>query len=136
MSRNPCVSRCSGKTIIYTYDFKKRALELHAQGISAKEIWRRAGFDLGMWRQDYPRECIKDWRKLVKEHGFEGLTRMQGVGATGRPRTRGVTDKDRIKRLELQVKYLEAENDFLTQLRARRAESNSGHNKNSRSSDK
>lgn len=43
-------------------------------------------------------------------------------------------DKAKLKRLELQVKYLKAENDFLAKLRAKRAESNSGLKKNTKSS--
>ena len=136
LSKNPCVVKCSQRSITYTYEFKKRALELHQQGVSAKEIWRRAGFDMSTWVHDYPKDCLKRWKKIAKKKGFEGLARHQGEGASGRPKTKGVTDADRIKRLELQVRYLKAENDFLAKLRAKRAESNSGHNKNLKSSDK
>ncbi len=136
LNMNPCVLKCSWKSITYTYDFKKRALDLHAEGVSSKEIWRRAGFDITKWRKKYTKDCIKDWKDIVKKKGFEGLEESRGKNATGRPKTKGVTDADRIKRLELQVRYLEAENAFLAQLRAKRAESNSGRNKNSRSLDK
>lgn len=122
LSKNPCVVRCTERSITYTYDFKKRALELQAQGVSFREIWRRAGFDLSTWKKDYAKDCLKGWRRIVRKSGFQGLTRSQGVGATGRPRTKGVSDADRIKRLELQVKYLEAENDFLAKLRAKKSE--------------
>jgi hypothetical protein len=108
-------------------------LELHAQGVSSNEIWRRSGFNLTKWRNDYARTCLKNWKKVVKKNGYEGLTRTRGSGG-GRPKTKGLTDADKIKRLELQVRYLKAENDFLAQLRAQRAESNSGQKKNSKSS--
>jgi hypothetical protein len=42
------------------------------------------------------------------------------------------SEKDKIKRLELQIRYLQAENAFLAKLRAKRAESNSGRMKNSK----
>ena len=132
--RNPCVFSCTERSVIYTYEFKKRALELHAEGISSKEIWRRAGFEIGRWKKDYCKDTMKDWKRIVKKKGVEGLSRLRGSQATGRPKTKGLTDADKIKRLELQVKYLEAENDFLAKLRAKRAESNSGHMKNSKSS--
>lgn len=134
MSKNPCIVKCSERSITYTYAFKKRALEQHAQGISANEIRRRAGFDISKRKRDYTKNCLKNWKKIVKKNGFEGLTISRGAGATGRPKTKGLTDADRIKRLELQVKYLEAENDFLAKLRANRAESNSGQRKNTKSS--
>jgi hypothetical protein len=40
-----------------------------------------------------------------------------------------------MKRMELQIKYLQAENDFLAKLRAKRAESNSGQKKNTKLSE-
>jgi transposase-like protein len=132
LSKNPCVFSCTERSIIYTYEFKKRALELHAQGVSSKEIWRRAGFDINGWKKDYCKDTVKDWKRIVKEKGFGGLSKLRGSQATGRPKTKGLTDADKIKRLELQVKYLEAENAFLAKLRAKRAESNSGQEKNSR----
>jgi transposase-like protein len=134
LSKNPCVFSCTLRSIIYTYEFKRRALELHTQGVSSKEIWRRAGFDISRWNKDYCKDTIKDWKRIVKMKGIVGLSKLRGSQATGRPKTKGVTDADKIKRLELQVRYLEAENDFLAKLRAKRAESNSGQNKNSRSS--
>jgi transposase-like protein len=135
LSKNPWVIKCSEKSISYSYEFKKQAIEQHSQGISSKEIWRRSGFDISKWKNDYTKDCLKNWKRIFKTKGYEGLAVLRGSKG-GRFKTKGVTDQDRIKRLELQVKYLEAENDFLAKLRATRAESNSGRNKNTRSSDK
>ena len=128
--KHPCILRCGERLITFTYDFKKHALELYAEGVSSKEIWRRAGLDIR--REDYPRECMKRWRRIVEKKGWEGLQESRGKNATGRPTTREMTPLEKIKRLELHVKYLKAENAFLAQLRAKRAESNSGRKKNSR----
>lgn len=133
MSGNPYVKKCSHKTVTYTYEFKIKVLEQYRHGVSAKEIWRGAGFDLSVWRNDYARECIKRWRKIVKKNGMQGLAYSQGMRATGRAKTKVVTDADKIKYLELKVRYLKAENDFLAKLRAKRAESNSGQKKNTKS---
>jgi len=132
LSRNPSILRCSQKTITYTYEFKKLALEQYHQGMSSKDIFRRAGFDLNTWRNDYPRECLKRWRKVVKKKGIEGLVESRGSKSSGRPKTKGISDQDKIKRLELHIRYLKAENDFLAKLRAKRAESNSGQNRNTK----
>lgn len=131
LSKNPCVFSCTEKTVIYTYEFKKRALELHAEGASSNEIWRRAGIDVSRWNKDYCKDTIKCWKRIVKMKGIVGLSKLRGSQSTGRPKTKGLTDEDKIKRLELQVKYLKAENDFLAKLRAKRAESISGQRKNS-----
>ncbi|PIT92199.1 MAG: hypothetical protein COU08_03905 [Candidatus Harrisonbacteria bacterium CG10_big_fil_rev_8_21_14_0_10_42_17] len=132
LKKNPCVFDCTAKSVYYTLEFKQRALELYAQGVEIKEIWRRSGFDISKWKNEYFRGTLRDWRQAVEKHGGNGLTHRGGT-----PHDRGPahTEKDRIKRLELQVKYLEAENDFLAQLRAKRAESNSGRTKNTNSSE-
>ena len=132
LKRNPCVFDCTEKSVYYTHEFKKRALELQAQGVHIKEIWKRSGFEVRKWKDEYFRGTLRDWKKAVEKHGIEGLTKPGGT-----PHDRGPdhTNKDTIKRLALQVKYLQAENDFLAQLRAKRAESNSGRIKNTDSSE-
>src|SRR3990167_1676127 len=133
LKQNPSVFSCTEKSINYTFEFKKRALELHAEGVHAREIWRRAGFDVSKWRKSYCRDTLGDWKDIVKKHGIEGMLKVGGIQYDRGPTN---TDKDKIKRLELQVKYLVAENDFLAKLRAKRAEQNSGHVKNTNSSDR
>jgi hypothetical protein len=131
LKRNPCVFNCTERSINYTYEFKQRALTLHKEGVPAREIWKRSGFDTGMWKKHYFKGTLRDWKKVVEKHGIEGLLKPGGIQYDRGPSN---TDKDKLKRLELQVKYLEAENDFLATLRAKRAESNSGRVKNTDSS--
>ena len=127
---NPCVFNCTQNSVNYTFEFKKRALELQNKGIVAKDIWTRSGFDISWWRKEYFKETIRDWRKIVEKKGIEGLLKSDGVQFDKGPNK---NSNDKLKRLELQVKYLKAENDFLAKLRAKRAESNSGQNKNTNS---
>ena len=129
LSRNPWVLKCSERSITYTYDFKRQALEQHSQGISPRDVWRRAGFDISRWKKDYARDILKGWKRIVKKRGFKGLAGSKGR-PRGLPKTKAATDADKIKHLELEVAYLKAENDFLERLRAKRAESNSGQRKN------
>lgn len=132
LKRNPCVFDCAAKAVYYTVEFKKRALELQAQGVQTKEIWRRSGFDVAKWKKHYFRLTLRDWKRVVERNGIEGLANHGGT-----PHDRGPdhTNRDTLKRLELQVKYLKAENDFLAKLRAKRAESNSGRIRNTESSE-
>jgi hypothetical protein len=131
LRQNPCVFSCTENSVSYTYEFKKRSLELHKEGVTAREIWKRSGFEVDKWKSDYFRYTLKDWKRIVKKHGIEGLLKPGGIQYDRGPSN---TPKDKIKRLELQVKYLKAENDFLAKLRAKRAESNSGLVKNTESS--
>jgi transposase-like protein len=131
LMKNPCVFCCTNNSINYTYEFKKNALELHAKGVTAREIWRRSGFDTSKWKGHYFRSTLSDWKEIVKKRGVEGLLKVGGIQYDRGPIN---NEKDKIKRLELQVKYLKAENDFLAKLRAKRAERNSGRVRNTESS--
>lgn len=131
LKKNPCVFDCTEKTVYYTVEFKKRALELRAEGVETKEIWRRSGFDVSKWKRHYFRLTLRDWKRVVQKNGIEGLANR---GGTLHDRGPDHTKDDTLKRLKLQVKYLEAENAFLAKLRATRAESNSGRMKNTESS--
>src|SRR3989344_7432037 len=84
-------------------------------------------------KKEYLKGTLRDWKKVVEKYGIEGLLKPGGIQFDRGPNN---TDKDKLKRLELQAKYLEAENDFLAILRAKRAESNSGRVKNTGSSER
>jgi hypothetical protein len=135
LRRHPCVFSCTSKSISYTYEFKKHALEEHEKGVVAKDIWKRAGFDTSKWKDFYFRSTLRDWKRIVRRGNILSLNDQGGVQYDD-----GVTkilksEKDKIKRLELQVRYLQAENSFLARLRAKRAERNSGRFKNMKSSE-
>jgi len=132
LKQNPCVFNCTHNSVNYTYEFKQRALALLKEGVPAREIWKRSGFNVDLWKKDYFKGTLRDWKKVVAKRGVEGLLKTGGIQYDRGPNN---TDKDKLKRLELQVNYLEAENDFLAKLRAKRAESNSGRVKNTSSSE-
>ncbi len=129
LSNNVNVARCSERSITYGNEFKKAAIkQYNEQFLTSKEIFINAGFDMGVIGKGTPKECLKRWNKLYRAKGIEGLAESRGW-AGGRTKTKNLSDTDRIKRLEAQVAYLKAENDFLAKLRAKRAERNSGRNR-------
>ncbi len=132
LRKNPCVFSCTNNSVNYTYEFKKRSIELHMEGVTAREIWKRSGFNTDKWKSRYFKGTISDWKDIVKRNGIEGLLKPGGIQFDRGP---DKTDKNKLKRLELQVKYLEAENDFLAKLLAKKSESNSGRVKNTNSSE-
>jgi hypothetical protein len=127
LMNNPCVFNCTKNFVHYTFEFKRSALDLYEQGVGPKEIWRRAGLPVGKWNKNYFVLTLRDWKRIVVRSGEGGLNRLGGLQYDRGPNKE---EKDKIKRLELQVKYLRAENDFLAKLRAKRAERNSGRTKN------
>jgi hypothetical protein len=131
LRKNPNVSSCSDRSMTYAVAFKVLAVTLCEQGSMASEIFRGAGFDLSVVGKDQPQRCLGRWRKLFRTKGEDGLSEQRGKNNRGgRPRIRGVTEGDRIQKLEAEVAYLKLENAFLAKLRAKRAESNSGRGRN------
>lgn len=92
----------TARRIVYAETFKRHARTAYQSGISPSEIFMHAGFNMRIIGSGQPKECLKRWRRTT-----ESVTH---------------TEADRLKWLEAEVKYLKAENAFLAQLRAKRAE--------------
>ena len=120
LSDNIYVARCSAKSITYSQEFKQLAIKQYEIGLVAVEIFRDANFDLELVGRNKANGCLKRWRKKYQIRGSAGLNSDERGRSHrgGRPITRGLTDVDRIKRLEIENAYLKAENDFLAKLRA------------------
>lgn len=124
---NKNISKCSEKSITYSHKFKIMAIkQYNDEGMTSKQIFEQAGIDLGVIGKNVPVDCIRSWRKIHKAKGIDGLSnenRGKGKGYNkGRPKIRGMTDKEKIKKLELTIAYQKEEIDFLAKLRAKRAE--------------
>ena len=121
--KNGNVAKCSDKAITYSKDFKIRAVrQYNEEGRAAKEIFGEAGFDFKVIGEDKPKSRLKDWRRIFKIRGVDGLRAETRGRGGGRPKVKGLTDAKKIEWLEAKVAYLKAENDFLAKLRAKRAE--------------
>jgi hypothetical protein len=120
--KNENVARCSAKSISYAKRFMISAVQKYNAGLGAAQIFQEAGFDLEIIGRDKPDDRLCRWRKIYEKRGLSGLnveTRGRGTGnGRGRPRSKGLTDSDKIKRMEIEIAYLKAENDFLAKLRA------------------
>lgn len=123
LSKNENVSKCSEKAITYDGAFKIKAVKQYKDGKGSRDIFTEAGFDLRIIGKDNPKDHLKQWNKIVRIKGLDGLrkeTRGRGGGRPKKPKD--LTDADKIKRLEAENAYLKAENDFFIKLRAKRAE--------------
>lgn len=121
LSQNPHVSRCSEKSVSYTHAFKILAVQrYHQEGISSAQIFKDAGLDPTILGKNISKQRLLDWRKVHATRGDAGLAERRGKNSIGggRPKTKGVTDADKIKRLEIEVAYLKEKNAFLAKLRA------------------
>ena len=122
--RSNCnVDKCSDKAITYNKEFKIRAVrQYNEDGKTASQIFREACFDLNVIGKNTPKNCLRCWRRIFKTKGNSGLQVETRGRCGGRPKRKGLTEKERIKWLEAENAYLKAENDFLAKLRAKRAE--------------
>lgn len=118
-----CIVKCSPKSISFSKDFKILAVSQYAEGMTARQIFNQAGLRPELVGEYRAKECLQGWRRIIKAKGLEALkTENRGLskGNKGRPRTKGLTDADRIKRLEIENAYLKAKYDFLVKLRAQK----------------
>lgn len=120
LKSNPNVKNCSERSILYSTDFKVKAVKQSEKGLTPRNIFSKAGLDLKIIGKDAPKESLKHWNKIYKRTGVDRL-QTENRGLNGSQNKLGITEKDRIKRLEAEVAYLKAENDFLIKLRAKRS---------------
>jgi transposase-like protein len=115
LSKNKYVTKVSNKAITYSFEFKKRFVEEYNNGKLPRVIFEEAGFNIEMVGMKRIETARKRWRKAFKVNGELGLKDSR-KGKSGRPLERKLSDPEKIKRLEAQIKYLEIENEFLKKL--------------------
>jgi transposase-like protein len=122
LSQNSFVSKCSEKSVTYSSEFKLLAVKRYEEeGLTASQIFLEAGIDPEIVGKNVPNDRLSVWRRIVRTKGIDGLKESRGQDG-GRPKTRGLSDADRIEYLETQIAYLKAENAFLAKLRAKHRE--------------
>ena len=117
ISRNKNVSRCGKKSVRYTDRFKAIALrQYNEDGLSAVEVFENAGFALADIGIRAPNRLLNQWNTaLGPKRGSESPLLRQAKAKILAKRIRSGRE---IRTLKAKVAYLQAENDFLAQLRA------------------
>lgn len=118
---NPNVKKCSERSITYAPSFKQQAVrQYYEEGLSPRQIFLQAGFDLATVGQHKPENCLKLWRKIYKTKGLAALTSdidQRGKNRKGKKKPKfDDTDPEYLK---AKIAYLEAENDFLRKLKTK-----------------
>lgn len=115
--KNKHVLKIMGDRIVFTPEFKVKAVQENLKGRSPAEIFREAGIELSQFSSEYPKDTLKRWRKVYKARGNSGLREnLQGKKSKGRPKK--VYDPEDPQSMKERIAYLEAENEFLKKLRA------------------
>ena len=113
LESNQYIEFCSERYIWYTAAFKVKAVKQYNKGYSSQEIFKQAGFNISIIGKKKIKGCLSRWRKTYSILGEAGL--LQERTRKGRPKTTWDTPEEKLL-------WLEAENNFLKQLRAKRAE--------------
>ncbi len=113
---NPRVRKVSSGRVYYTNAFRAYALQRKREGYAASEIFREAGFPQRVFSPKYCKKRVEHWLHLERK------ARATGQRKRGRPKKVPDSHEQRLRYLEAEVSYLKAENAFLAQLRAQRAE--------------
>lgn len=116
---NPNVKKCSEKSITYSPAFKQKAVkQYYEEGLSSRQIFLQAGFDLATLGQHKPKACLKLWRRIYKTKGLASLqTDPRGTNRLGKKQSK--FDESSPEYLKAKVAYLEAENAFLRKLKTK-----------------
>ena len=114
LRKNPYVKKVSEKGITYEESFKELFMSDYNNGMGPTEIFQKYGFDTKVLGKD---RVISFTRRTKdqsdRQCGFED----QRKHSSGRPKTKDLTDEERIQKLELKIKTLKQENDFLKRVR-------------------
>ena len=115
ISKNKNVRRCSTKSVMYTKDFKLKARQYNQEGQGAVQIFKQAGFNLNILGIRTPNRIMNQWNNalLPKQKPATPLHKAK-------LKAKRMASGREIKHLKAKVAYLEAENDFLAQLRAQK----------------
>lgn len=117
LSKNKNVRRCGSKSVRYTKSFRASAIkQYNEEGLAAVEIFESAGFDLDIIGKRRPNKLMHHWNKVARAEGILPAAEKIVVVRNGEKKIR---NGHTMRALKAKVAYLEAENDFLEQLRAR-----------------
>ena len=109
LEKNPNILRVLPDKILYTQEFKEKAMQEYALGKSARQIFIEAGFNLSELSQisDYASRILSKWRKAKQNNNIHFSPKKK--------RKEKQTDYQKMK---ARLEYLEAENEFLKKLSA------------------
>ena len=106
---NPNIQTVLSNQVLYSKEFKEKAIEEYENGKSANQIFQDAGIDISILSKqyDYASKTISKWRNANKE-------KINIHSSKKKKRTKKTAYQKLLERNE----YLEAENEFLKKLSA------------------
>lgn len=95
--------------ILYTQEFKEKAMQEYALGKTARQIFIEAGFNLSEISHipDYASRILSKWRKAKSQNNIHFS-----------PKEKRKEKQSDYQKMKARLEYLEAENEFLKKLSA------------------
>jgi hypothetical protein len=119
LSKNKHVNRCGSTSVMYKKSFRVSALkQYNEEGLTAVEIFESGGFDLSIIGIRKPNKLMHQWNKALRAKDGNVVV-SQNLKIFENPEKK-IRSGSKIRTLKAKVAYLQAENDFLALLRARR----------------
>lgn len=110
LEKNINIKTVSNKAITYTDDFKNEFIMKSNKGIFPRQIFEEAKLDIEILGKHRIKEATSRWKKSYKTRGIVEDTRKLN---SGRILNRELSSEEKIVRLEVKNKLLEAENELL-----------------------
>lgn len=114
---NPNVISLTNKNIKFHPEFKVNAVKDYLAGKAPMTIFMEAGFDILALGKKHPKRTLHYWKNIYINSGEETL-RDPKANKSNRPKesNKNLTDAQKVAKAEAQVKYLEAELEFVKKL--------------------
>lgn len=119
LSKNKNVLKVSSKSIVYALEFKEKFIEEYSKGKLPRIIFEENGFDIEIIGIKRVEQSAQRWKKSYNKEGLLGLKDSR-EHSSGRPKSRELTDVEKMEKLEAKIKFLEIENEFLKKLKKMR----------------
>ena len=118
LESNPNVLKVTEKTVLYSPEFKEKALQRHNDGDAPNKIFDEAGIPSSDFPKNYCRYNLKRWKKKVQDGGFNSLYEdARGKSATGRPKSDHLDDLTRDELLAI----IEIQREVIEEVKKKRA---------------
>ncbi|HAS80270.1 MAG TPA: hypothetical protein DCR90_05135 [Fusobacteriaceae bacterium] len=111
--------RVSSKSIVYALEFKEKFVEEYFKGQLPKIIFEENSFYIEMTGIKRVEQSIQRWKKSYDKEGLLGLKDSR-ERYLRRPKSRELTDAEKMEKPEAKIKFLEIENEFLKKLKKMR----------------
>ncbi|MGL4451226.1 MAG: IS3 family transposase [Sarcina sp.] len=115
LKNNNYVLNVSSKGITYTNEFKIQFIAYSNNGMSSREIFEKANFDINILGARRIESAGSRWQANFRKNGVSGLNDTIRNNS-GRPRVKELTPEEVLKRKDAEIAYLKAEIDLLKKL--------------------